>query len=107
MSKETRKIVILLIVYLIALWTGFRSGEIYNRMKNKIKIERVGIPCVKVIPSKLFYIVEKRGDADKDIVYTEIPETDIIMKLYFNEKLRPLLKSRNIQIYTKNGERLY
>lgn len=104
MAKEVRKIVWLLAVYIIIFWIGFRSGEIYNRIKNKVKIENVVIPVGMPEPRK-FYIVET--DRLGGISFADVDETDVRIKFFLNKNLKPLLKLRNLKIYTVRGERIY
>lgn len=105
MSKKTRTVILFLIGYTIALLVGFRSGEVYNRMKNRVMVEKVEMPAEPTRVVNRYYAVEiSRGN---DASYSEFSENDVLIKIFNNEKLRPLLKLKNIQIYNKDGERLY
>ena len=36
-DKKIKKAVLILVFWAIVFWVGFRSGEVYNRMKTKIQ----------------------------------------------------------------------
>ena len=106
MSTKTRKIIMILALYAVALFIGFRTGEIYYRMRNKFKIEKVKLPYVDIL--KYYYIVETLPmNGYKEVNFIEVHEKDVRMKFFFNKKLRPLLKQRGIKIYTQAGDRIY
>ncbi|MDD5421821.1 MAG: hypothetical protein WC592_01205 [Candidatus Omnitrophota bacterium] len=104
MEKSIKRLIIFLLVYLVLFWIGFRSGEIYNRMKNKVAIERVIIPQ----SPRYYYIVENStGNWGSTVTFSRVGEDDTILQFFFNEKLRPLLKLRDLKIYKNDGERIY
>ena len=45
-DKKIKKAVLILVFWAIVFWVGFRSGEVYNRMKTKIQVERILAPVV-------------------------------------------------------------
>ena len=63
--------------------------------------EKIQIPSSYI---KTYYVVEKD---DKGVVFSEVNESYSVIRFYLNEKLRPLLKLRDIQIYDSNGNRIY
>lgn len=104
-EKNALKIIMFLIIYALIFWVGFRSGEIHNRMNNKLQLENV--PRQRNIDRR-FYLVEKHDfGIYKSVSIEEISEDSVIMKFYFNRKLRPLLKNRKLKIYTPRGVRIY
>ena len=104
MAAKAKSVIILLAVYLLIFWVGFRSGEIYNRIKKGFRLERIVVPVEK---RDVFYIVEQR-DSTVDFTKCDIADgKNVIMDLYNNEKLRPLLKLKKLQIYDSKGDRIY
>lgn len=93
----------MLLVYVLALWIGFRSGEIYNRMKNKVQIEKIAV--TSLTQPKIFFVVEKKDNGD--VEFSKAGEEDVIIKFLYNEKLKPLLKRKDIEIYDSKGARIY
>ena len=105
-GENMRKIILLLAVYLLIFWVGFRMGEIHNRMKNRIKVEKIIIPAQSEIKS--YYVIEEASEANSGHVsFREVNGEDVMIKFLYNEKLKPLLKSRNLKIYTSEGDRVY
>ncbi|MBN2452732.1 MAG: hypothetical protein JXB40_00530 [Candidatus Omnitrophica bacterium] len=109
MAKKIKITLILLGVYLIVFWIGFKAGTIYLRMQNKVRIERIQVPVPHPEPPVVKYFVLRKynNGSYSDFNITEIGSGDVIMKVYNNEKLRPLLESLNIEIYDKEGDRIY
>ncbi len=107
MSKKAKDLISLIIISILLFWLGFRAGEMYNRIR-KMKIEKIAIPVPTPTPQKIFYIVEKVNYGAYSIVqfYPQKDDDPIIVFLY-NEKLKHLLKLRDLQIYTFKGERVY
>lgn len=110
MAKKFKVAVILLAVYLAVFAVGFKSGSIYVRMKKKVDVERVEIPRPPAPPplSDAFYIIERTdfGNYTK-VTFERGMKDDVIIDMFLNEKLRPLLKARNLEIYNQEGERVY
>lgn len=107
-KKMTKSIkaVMLLGIYILLFWVGFRSGEIYNRMRNKLKIEKVVIH--QLPPEKLYYIVETYYNKGyKETGFEMATDNDVRIKFFLNKKMRPLLRLRDIKIYTQKGDRIY
>ena len=106
MANNRKMVVIAIAAYLVMLAIGFRAGQIYQRMKHTINIEKVVLPEAPVVES--FYIVEKKnyGTYENVEIY-EAYNTHPYLKMIRNEKLRKLLEGRDLQIYTSDGQRIY
>jgi hypothetical protein len=105
MDKKIKKIIFLSLICIpVFFWLGFRSGEIYNRMQKEVKnTQLLRPPALKV-----FYIVEETEENGHTRVrFDQTNEQQLIMKFFYNKKLKPLLKLRNLKIYTPDGERIY
>ncbi|MDD5496782.1 MAG: hypothetical protein PHP46_06790 [Candidatus Omnitrophica bacterium] len=106
MLEKIRRLVIFLLIYGLILAIGFKSGMSYNRMKNRLAVERIQI--LETVEPKKYFIVEKYNYGNySQVNFREENEKDVTMKFFFNESLRPLLKLRDIEIYTSKGERIY
>ena len=106
MVKRIRMTILFLAIYALLFWIGFRSGEIYNRMKSKIQIEKIIVK--EKSHDKIFYVVEEKDyGAYKSTDFYEIPETHMFIRFFQSEKLRPLLKLRNMKIFDSEGNRIY
>ena len=103
MDKRLKNLVILLLVYGLVFWLGFRSGEIYNRVKKGMQVEKIRIPT----ESSYYAVEEKDFGTYRTVDFYELGDTNVIIKFLFNENLKPLLKLRNIKIYDSKGERIY
>ena len=100
-----KKIIVFLLFYVLTLLVGFRLGETHNRIKNRVKVEKIQIP---VKEEELYYIVEERNaDGESFFTFDKVADTNIHLCFLFNEKLKPLLKLKKIQIYNKKGEQIY
>lgn len=107
-EKMIRRIVVFLIIYGLIFLVGFRSGEIANRMKNKTKIETIPIPRPIGPVDRHFYTIERTDHGIfKELSFQEISESNTIMKFFFNKKLRPYLKMRDLKIFSSRGVRIY
>lgn len=107
MVRKTIKLALFLSIYLIALWIGFRSGEMYNRMRNKVQVETIAIPTAQE-PDDIFYVVEEHDyGAYKAVEFAQIYESHIFMRFLRNSNLKPLLGRRKIEIYNLKGDRIY
>lgn len=108
MNKKTQAVILFLGAYLLVFWVGFKSGSIYLRMKNKIEVEKIQLPG-NIVPPTIYCIVEKHNYGNFSTVsFQEASRQDTIMKIFFNEKLRHLLKLRDIKIYNQDtGEQVY
>lgn len=105
MGKKIKIAILLLAVYLLIFWIGFKSGVLYLRMHNKVQLERVEIPG----PILAGYIVVEKPKAD-NYTYDSmrlVDENNVFIKVFMNEKLRPLLKRFDVEIYKETGERIY
>lgn len=108
MDKKIKGVILFLGAYLLVFWIGFKSGTIYLRTQNKVQVERIEIPAPPPPVSTLFYLVERRNYGSYSAVNVdEISADSVTMKMFKNEKLRPLLKLRDIEIYDVNGEKIY
>jgi len=100
MQKSIKKIAVYVSIYLIVFFIGLRSGEIYYR--------NIANRTPQPIENSSYYLIENYNYGTyKQSVISEIDDSNIIIKLLRDEKLKPLLKKRDIEIYDKNGERLY
>ena len=109
MGKKIKTVLLLLVVYLLVFWVGFKSGSIYVRMQKKMQVERVEIAVTPSTPlPQTFYVVERLdyGNYSRETIEEAYSYSPII-KIFMNEKLRLLLKSRDIKIYAETGERIY
>ena len=108
MDKKAKALILFFGAYLLVFWIGFKSGTIYLRMQNKLQVEMIDIARPPSSPLT-YYIVEKRDFGSySNVIFQEVGEDDIIMKMFMNEKTRPLLKYRDIKIYNRTtGEQLY
>ncbi len=103
MAEKIRKFILVFVAVFIVFWIGFKSGVVSSRISNKLRMEAIKIPY-----RETFFIVETVGEGDsKRVTYSGVPESDVIILFYQNEKLRPLLKLRDIQIYKDSGDRIY
>ena len=114
MSEKTKRVMMFLAVYILIFWIGFKSGGIYQASKIRItafntgKTQAATLDLPDVRENREYYIVEKFNYGTYTVVdFTESGKGHVIMKIFFNEKLRPLLKLRDIEIYTDTGDRLY
>ena len=108
MSEKIRRVIIFFIVYGLIFWIGFKTGVIQNRMKNKVIIEKMLIKQEEVAENPAYYIVEKYNYGTySQVAFRLETENDLTIKIFLNEKLKPLLKLRDIQIYTTEGEQVY
>ena len=108
MGKKIKTALLLLAVYLLVFWVGFKSGTVFQRMQNKMQVEKVEIATPPNLSARLFYVVEKidYGSYSRETV-EEVNADNPIIRICTNEKLRPLLKSRDVKIYNGDGERVY
>jgi len=105
MDKKVKTTVLLLTLYLLVFSIGFKSGGSYVRMK-RFEVERIELPAPPKVEN--FYIVEKCDYGTyKSVAFQEVTDSNAIIKMYMNAKLRPLLKRRDIEIYNETGERIY
>jgi hypothetical protein len=107
MSEKTKRVILFLIFYALIFWIGFRSGEIYNRMRKAV-FEKVQIPEPFSEKVRLFYIIEERGRGNSSYLNYDIGmRTHPIMQYFFNSRMRPFLKKGKVWIYTARGERIF
>ena len=105
-DKKIKKAVLILVFWAIVFWVGFRSGEVYNRMKTKIQVERILAPVVPKV--RAYYLVERRRyNGYSTVSFDQIGDQDAVIKFFLNKELRPLLKLRDLKIYTSKGGRIY
>lgn len=113
MAKRIRRVALFLVIYAVLFWIGFRTGEMCSMGKERVRVQEI----VEYIMNEKKTKDELRGKVSYYVVYedekgvisdfSEVPENNIFIKLFFNEKLKHLLKARKIQIYNSNGDRLY
>lgn len=103
MDKKIKTAILMLAVYLLVFGVGFKSGAAYLRMQRKVEIERVVVPDYPQ-----FYVVEKHDRGTySDVTFEKANAGSPIIEIFMNEKLRPLLKLRDIKIYKQTGEQVY
>ena len=109
MGKKIKTIFLLLSVYLLVFWVGFKSGSIRARMQKRIQVEKVEVAVTPATPRpEVFYVFEKHDYGNyRSETIEEAYSNSPIIKVFMNEKLRHLLKDRDMQIYKESGERLY
>ena len=103
MEKKVRSVVLVLVLYVVIFIVGFRTGEIYNRLKKGYKAEKVVVPI-----SDVYYVVEDRDYGTYR--YTDVRacgDGDPLIQLLNNKKLKPILEQKKVQIYKSNGDRVY
>lgn len=107
MENKKRNIVIFIGAYLLVFWVGFNSGSIYSRMHKTMKFEQVEL-AKAVTPPAVYYVLENKDYGNyKAVTFNEIYENDILIKMLKNEKLKPLLKERDMSIYDAEGNKIY
>ena len=101
MAEKIRKMLMAMAVLALVFWAGYKTGEVLARMKT--------VPVERIAPApKRFFIVEKHNVGSYSYVtFEETGEENPTIKFFFNEKLRPLLKLRDIEIYTDKGDKIY
>lgn len=104
METKQKRIALFLVIYIVLLWVGFKSGVVYTRMRNKLAVEKVYVPNA---PKTEIYYVVSLNKANEVISYDEVDENSTVMKIYFNNELRPILKGSNIVIYDSKGNKIY
>jgi hypothetical protein len=109
---KIRKVILLIGIYFLIFWIGFKSGESHFRMVKKMEEQqaKLAIPVTAPVPEKIrqFYIVEKRFYGTHSIItFDRVNENHEVIAFFLNRKLRPLLKLRDIKIYTQEGDRIY
>lgn len=105
MPEKRKKALIFILIYGLIFILGFKSGEISNRIKNKLKLEQIP---VSTQTNRIFYVTEKLDFGTyKETRFYELGENDILIKMFMNKTTRPLLKKRDLEIYDTKGERLY
>jgi|GEM_PF-1908120 len=105
-----RKIILTACFCLLVFWIGFKSGESHFRMIRKLEERQAKLAVPAPTPEKIrqFYIVEKCFYGSYSLVtFNRVNETHEVIEFFLNRKLRPLLKLRNIKIYTSKGCRIY
>jgi len=106
MDKRIRQIILFLVIYGFLFLIGFKSGEAYHRMKNRLGFEKIDVTR-EAFP-KRYYIVETRDFGTySDTTFNEVGDDDTVIRFYQNENLKPLLKLRKLSIYNLKGERIY
>jgi len=97
---KIRKALLLVLIYLVIFWVGFRSGEIHYRTKKFSASQKISIQD--------YYIIETFHYGSHTIAnFYRANEEDIVIKFLKDENLRPLLKMRDLKIYTPEGKRIY
>lgn len=103
MDKKTKTAILMLGAYLLVFAVGFKSGAAYLRMQRKVQAERIVIPDYPQ-----FYVVERHNYGSySNVTFERADKNDAIIEIFMNEKLRPLLKLRDIKIYKSTGEQVY
>lgn len=109
MAKKIKIAVLMLLAYLIVFGIGFKSGAAYLRMQKKIEVEKIeiAIPYNTPLPD-IYYVVEKTNKGGySEVTFRKVDDHDDLIHMLKNEKLRPLLKLRDLEIYRESGERIY
>ena len=107
MDKKIKNAILMLGLYLLVFGIGFRSGGAYVRMKNRITVERIAMPLPPPEIQKYFIVNNHDYGTYRVTDFALINDLDVIIKMFKNEKLRPLLKKLDIEIYSESGEKLY
>jgi len=91
MGARQKRVVLFLAIYACLFWIGFKSGEIHNRMRNKLRIEIIPIvgepPARRPRPARppadnsMAYSVKNDVVKDYlvtgDIVKNDVPKSDV------------------------------
>jgi len=109
MDKVFKKLIVYTVIYAVIFLVGFKSGSIYNRMMKKSEAQKIIIPEEPEEPEPThYYIVEKRDYGSYTHVnFTAADENHILIRFLFNENLKPLLRLRDIKIFTEEGKQIY
>lgn len=103
MDKKTKTAILMLGVYLLVFGVGFKSGAAYLRMQRNVQAERIVVPAYPQ-----FYIVERHDYGTySNVTFEKADKNTAIIEIFMNEKLKPLLKLRDIKIYQSSGEQVY
>ncbi len=106
MDKRLKKVLLFALAYALLFLVGFKVGEASHRMKNKLQYEKIAITHERL--PKRYYIVETHDQGSySNVTFAEVGDDDPVVKFLRNDKLKPLLKLRKLEIYDLEGERLY
>jgi hypothetical protein len=100
MVTKRKDLIFLLVAYIVIFWIGYRTGEINTRLKRTVT-------APKVTPDNFYMVEDIDYGTYRRTEFYEISGTNLIMRFFYDPKLRPLLKTRNIKLYKSNGERIY
>ena len=107
MGKKIKIAILMLGIYLLVFGIGFKSGNMYFRMQKRIQLEKIELPT-PATPPPPYYIIEKTNYGSYTVsTFNKATNEEVIILILMNEKLRPLLKLRDLQIYKSTGERIY
>lgn len=105
MGNKVRKVVLFLFLYSAVLWIGFKLGESYQRSTTKIDVEKIKIPAKE---DRVYYLVEEHNSGGNSyFTFDKVNDLNVNICFLNNEKLRPLLKLKNVSIYSEEGQKLY
>jgi len=107
MDKKIKIGLLLLGIYMLVFGVGFKVGAMYLRMQNRIRIESIEIPASKQQSDRYFIITRNNYGSYSQTDFVDADEGNVMIKIFKNEALRPLLKSRDMEIYKDTGERIY
>lgn len=111
MEKKINIALVLVAVYLVVFFIGFKSGNIFVRMQKRLQMEKIALLTEVSPPPEPTYFIKRIHNYGTHTVtsFQEVNRHDPIMKIFLNTALRPLLKidDGEIQIYSSSGERLY
>ena len=108
MDKKYSRLALMLGVYVILFLIGFKTGAVHTRMKKRIDVETIKIPQIENLQDKAYYIVERiDADCHKDAVFIRTDERHPIIQFFLNEKLKPFLRLKDIEIFDDKGDKIY
>ncbi|OGW85335.1 MAG: hypothetical protein A2987_06285 [Omnitrophica bacterium RIFCSPLOWO2_01_FULL_45_10] len=107
MAENRIKIILMAVLYILIFWLGFRLGEFCNsKQPAQIVLPYSDRP---VLPTPgTYYIVEtSTHKTHPSVEIHEVFSDHVLIKFLTDKNLRPLLKLKNIKIYSHIGERIY
>lgn len=113
MDKKIKIGLILLGVYILVFGIGYKSGAMYARMArvNLInEIDKINEMDKASSPPPLpeyFTVTNYNYGSYTATGFECVDDNNVLIKMFKNEKLRPLLKARDMKIYKDTGERIY
>lgn len=103
MDKKVKIAIVMVLVYLVVFFIGFKSGSIYTRMKNEIAVEKIVLPDYP----QYFIVETQEYGTSRVVTFNKADKNDVVIEMFMNAKLRHLLEMRDLKIFTSDGEQVY